>query len=330
MQLGLNIFRKKSTSTAEAGTEQSQKTWLQRLRQGLSKTRNKLSEQITTLFLGKKQIDAELLESLETLLISADFGVTTTERIINGLTQKMQRNQLSDSEALLVALRTQLSELLQPCQKVIDSTAHQPYVILMIGINGAGKTTTIGKLAHHFQKQGRSVMLAAGDTFRAAAVEQLAAWGERNNIEVISQATGADSASVIYDAVQAAKARQVDILLADTAGRLQNKNNLMDELKKIKRVITKADGTAPHEVMLVLDAGIGQNAISQVKEFHEAIGVTALAITKLDGSAKGGVIFSIAERFNIPITFIGVGEKIDDLHLFDSNEFVQALFDESL
>jgi len=320
----LKLFRKKSPE--EQTTEQQ--SWLKKLTSGLSKTRHKFAEQVSNLFLGKKQIDAELLESLETLLLTADIGVATTDHIIQTLTQRVARNQLHDSETLFAELKNELYQLLKPCEKKIEvASAQNPYVILMVGINGAGKTTTLGKLAHYFQQQNQTVLLAAGDTFRAAAIEQLQTWGQRNQIDVIAQATGSDSASVLYDAVQAAKARDINVLLADTAGRLHNKSHLMEELKKIKRVIQKADTQAPQEIILVLDASIGQNALNQVKEFHDLLGLTALIITKLDGSAKGGIIFAIAERFKLPIAFIGVGEGLEDLQPFDAESFVQALFE---
>ncbi|MCD6048383.1 MAG: ftsY [Gammaproteobacteria bacterium] len=324
----LNIFRKKDKSEDDSNQNQARGGWFSRLTSGLSKTRHKLSEQVTSLFLGKKSIDANLLEELENILIGADLGVSTTHHILNTLTAKIERKQLNDPEALFNALKVELTALLEPCQKTFETDTHQPFVMLMVGINGAGKTTTIGKLAHHFQTNGKHVMLAAGDTFRAAAVEQLQAWGERNQIPVIAQSTGADSASVIYDAVQAAKARNIDIILADTAGRLHTKSNLMEELKKVKRVINKAEASAPHEIILVLDASIGQNALNQVKEFHDAVGLSALVITKLDGTAKGGIVFAIAEQFKIPIAFIGVGESIEDLQVFNPKAFVDALFGE--
>jgi fused signal recognition particle receptor len=324
----LNIFRKKNKSEDNFSQDQAREGWFSRLTSGLSKTRHKLSEQVASLFLGKKNIDANLLEELENVLIGADLGVSTTQHILNTLTTKIERKQLNDPEALFSALKTELAALLEPCQKTFETDTHRPFVMLMVGINGAGKTTTIGKLAHHFQAQGKSLMLAAGDTFRAAAVEQLQAWGERNQIPVVAQSTGADSASVIYDAIQAAKARNVDIILADTAGRLHTKSNLMEELKKVKRVINKAESSAPHEIVLVLDASIGQNALNQVKEFHSAVGLSALVITKLDGTAKGGIVFAIADQFKLPIAFIGVGESIEDLQVFNPKAFVDALFGE--
>lgn len=320
----LNLFRKKP-SIEETPTEKPSR-WFQRLNQSLSKTRHKFTEQLGNLFLGKKILSPEFMEELETLLISADLGIYTTQHLIQKLTQRIERKQLNDSEALFDALKQELVTILTSCKQNTAPFNH-PHIILMVGINGAGKTTTIGKLAHRFQQEGKKVMLAAGDTFRAAAVEQLQRWGERNDVPVIAQSTGSDSASVLYDAVQAAKSREIDILLADTAGRLHNKGHLMEELKKIKRVMAKADPTAPHEVILVLDASIGQNAINQVKEFHDAMGVTSLIITKLDGTAKGGIIFAIAEQFKIPIDYIGVGEAMDDLQPFNPHAFVDALFD---
>lgn len=297
-----------------------------RLKQRLTRTSNKLTEGFAALVLGKKTIDDELLEELETQLLTADLGVDATQTIIQDLTQRVARKQLGDADALFTALRDDMVDILQPsCQPLVIPEQEGPFVILMVGINGVGKTTTIGKLAKQFQQQGKSVMLAAGDTFRAAAVEQLQVWGDRNNIAVISQHSGADSASVIFDALQAAKARKVDILIADTAGRLHTQSNLMEELKKVKRVMGKLDGSAPHEVMLVLDAGTGQNALSQAVQFNESIGVTGLTLTKLDGTAKGGIIFAIAKKTGLPIRYIGVGETIDDLRPFESEEFVDAL-----
>lgn len=297
-----------------------------RLKQGLSRTSNKLTEGFSGLVLGRKTIDDELLEELETQLITADLGVEATSRIISDLTQRVARKQLSDVEALFNAMRDDMVNILEPNAKpLLVPDKPGPYVILMVGINGVGKTTTIGKLAKQFQQQGKKVMLAAGDTFRAAAVEQLQVWGQRNNIPVIAQPSGADSASVIFDALQAAKARDVDILIADTAGRLHTQSNLMEELKKVKRVMGKVDETAPHEVMLVVDAGTGQNALQQAQQFDQAVGVTGITLTKLDGTAKGGIIFAIANKTGLPIRYIGVGEKIDDLRPFNAEEFVDAL-----
>jgi fused signal recognition particle receptor len=299
-----------------------------RLKQGLIKTKQNIGSGFASIFAGKK-IDDELFEELETQLLTADLGVDTTVKLINRLTEQADRKQLKDGDALYTLLKEEMAAMLAKADSplAIDSS-NGPFVILMVGVNGVGKTTTIGKLAKQFQTQGKSVMLAAGDTFRAAAVEQLQVWGERNDIPVIAQHTGADSASVIFDAYQAAKARNVDVLIADTAGRLQNKDNLMKELEKIARVMKKIDESAPHEVMLTIDAGTGQNAISQVKLFNDAVGLTGIALTKLDGTAKGGVIFAVADKFNMPIRYIGVGEGIDDLREFNSKDFIDALFSE--
>lgn len=309
-------------------TPQNKPGLFDRLRNGLKRTRGQLAEGLGDLFLGKKAIDDELLEELETQLLIADVGIEATQEIIKQLTDQVSRKDLKDSGALFSALQDTLINLLESIAHPLEiDSSHSPYVILMVGVNGVGKTTTIGKLAKQFQQQGKSVMLAAGDTFRAAAVEQLQVWGERNDIPVIAQQTGADSASVIYDAVSAAKARKADILIADTAGRLHTRDNLMDELAKVKRVMAKLDDSAPHEVMLVLDAGTGQNAINQAKQFNEAMGLTGLTFTKLDGTAKGGVLFAIAKQLGIPVRYIGVGEQIDDLRVFDHKDFVSALFD---
>jgi fused signal recognition particle receptor len=297
-----------------------------RLKQGLAKTSQNLGAGLASLFLGKK-IDDELYEELETQLLLADVGVETTQKLIKQLVAHAGRRELKDAEALYEKLQDEMALLLDKVEQPLNvDDASGPYVILMVGVNGVGKTTTIGKLAQQFKQQGKSVMLAAGDTFRAAAVEQLQVWGERNDIAVIAQHSGADSASVIFDAYQAAKARKVDVLIADTAGRLQNKAHLMEELKKIVRVMKKIDGAAPHEVMLTLDAGTGHNALSQAKLFHEAVQLTGITLTKLDGTAKGGVIFAIADQFSLPIRYIGVGEGIDDLRVFNSKDFIRALF----
>ncbi|WP_217475977.1 signal recognition particle-docking protein FtsY [Stutzerimonas stutzeri] len=300
-----------------------------RLKQGLSKTSASIGEGMASLFLGKKVIDDDLLDELETRLLTADVGVEATTAIMQNLTRRVSRKELADSGALYKALQEELAALLKPVEQplAVDS-GKQPFVILVVGVNGVGKTTTIGKLAKKLQLEGKKVMLAAGDTFRAAAVEQLQVWGERNKIAVIAQHTGADSASVIFDAVQAAKARGIDVLIADTAGRLHTKDNLMEELKKVRRVMGKLDETAPHEVLLVLDAGTGQNAINQTKQFNQAVELTGLALTKLDGTAKGGVIFALAKQFGTPIRYIGVGEGIDDLRTFEADAFVNALFAE--
>lgn len=314
--------------TAAQSPEPEKKRGLfSRLASGLKRTGSTFTDGVGELLLGKKEIDDDLLEELETLLITADLGMEATAGIIENLTSSVKRREVDDSDALIEALQSELRELLQPHENplVID-TSKKPYVILMVGVNGVGKTTTIGKLAKRYQQEGKSVMLAAGDTFRAAAVEQLQVWGERNNVPVVAQHTGADSASVLYDALEAAKAREVDVLIADTAGRLHNKSQLMDELKKVVRVMGKIDPEAPHEVMLVLDAGTGQNALAQAKHFQEDVGVTGLTLTKLDGTAKGGIIFAIAKQLNLPIRFIGVGEQVDDLRDFKADEFVSALF----
>ncbi|MCQ4287470.1 signal recognition particle-docking protein FtsY [Pseudomonas stutzeri] len=300
-----------------------------RLKQGLSKTSASIGEGMASLFLGKKAIDDDLLDELETRLLTADVGVEATTAIMQNLSRRVSRKELADSGALYKALQEELADLLKPVEQPLRiEPGKQPFVILVVGVNGVGKTTTIGKLAKKLQLEGKKVMLAAGDTFRAAAVEQLQVWGERNNIAVIAQHTGADSASVIFDAVQAAKARGVDVLIADTAGRLHTKDNLMEELKKVRRVMGKLDETAPHEVLLVLDAGTGQNAINQTKQFNQAVELTGLVLTKLDGTAKGGVIFALAKQFGTPIRYIGVGEGIDDLRAFEADAFVSALFAE--
>ena len=310
----------------ETQEKPSEGGFFSRLLKGLVKTKQNIGAGFRSFFLGKK-IDDELFEELEEQLLIADIGVPTTTKIINNLTQHATRQQLQNADTLYQQLKLEMGEILKPvAQPLRIDGSKKPYVILMVGVNGVGKTTTIGKLARKFQMEGKSVMLAAGDTFRAAAVEQLQVWGERNHIPVVAQSTGSDSASVIFDAMQSAAARNIDVLIADTAGRLQNKNNLMDELKKIVRVMKKYDESAPHEIMLTLDAGTGQNAISQAKLFNEAVGLTGISLTKLDGTAKGGVIFAIADQFNLPIRYIGVGEKIEDLREFNAEEFIDALF----
>lgn len=314
----------------EPEQEAPQVSVFERVRKGLGKTRANLTGGFSGLFSIGKKIDADLLEEIETTLLMADVGVTATTEIIESLTDKMERNQLKDGDALRKALRDQLHGLLADVSHPLDiNIDKKPYVMLMVGVNGVGKTTTIGKLTKLFQQDGKSVMLAAGDTFRAAAVEQLQVWGERNNVPVIAQHTGADSASVIFDAVQSAQSRGVDVVIADTAGRLQNKDNLMSELEKVVRVIKKLDAAAPHEVMLVLDAGTGQNALSQAQVFQQAVGVSGITLTKLDGTAKGGIVFAIARQLQLPIRYIGVGEQVDDLRSFDARTFVDALFDET-
>ncbi|MDA5608895.1 signal recognition particle-docking protein FtsY [Pasteurella multocida] len=320
---------KLAAPTSSQPQEQEKKSeggFFSRLVKGLLKTKQNLGAGFRSFFFGKK-IDDALFEELEEQLLIADLGVPTATKIINNLTQHASHQQLKEADLLYQQLKVEMAEILKPvAQPLVIDQSKKPYVILMVGVNGVGKTTTIGKLARQFQNEGKSVMLAAGDTFRAAAVEQLQVWGERNGIPVVAQSTGSDSASVIFDAMQSAAARHVDVLIADTAGRLQNKNNLMDELKKIVRVMKKYDETAPHEIMLTLDAGTGQNAISQAKLFHEAVGLTGITLTKLDGTAKGGVIFAIADQFNLPIRYIGVGEKIEDLRPFNADEFIDALF----
>ena len=308
-------------------TSEDKVGFFKRLKSGLGKTRSKLSEGIQSVFLGEKTLDEEMLEELETILLTSDVGVSATQEIIGDLTKKVGRKELTDTTAVYHHLQETLVDLLRPVELVLKTDSNHPFVILMVGVNGVGKTTTIGKLAKLFQAEGKSVMLAAGDTFRAAAVDQLRIWGERNEVPVIAQDTGADSASVVFDAVAAARARNIDVLIADTAGRLQNKKNLMDELTKITRVLQKIDPTAPHEVILVLDAGTGQNALSQAREFQKAVDVSGLVLTKLDGTAKGGVIFALAQQLKIPIRYVCVGEKIDDLRPFSAEEFVTALFE---
>ncbi len=298
------------------------------LKERLSRTRSNLSDGLGTLLLGRKTIDDDLLEELENRLLTADIGIEATQEILTQTTERLARKEGNDPEAMLDALKTSMLELLSPHESPLQPETASPYVILMVGINGAGKTTTIGKLAKQLQNSGKSVMLAAGDTFRAAAVEQLQSWGERNDIPVIAQHTGADSASVLYDAVESARAKGVDVLIADTAGRLHTQSNLMEELKKVKRVMQKLDDSIPHEIMLILDAGTGQNGVHQAEQFHEAVGITGISLTKMDGTAKGGVIFAIAKQLAIPIRFIGVGEGIDDLRPFNATEFIDAILSE--
>jgi fused signal recognition particle receptor len=323
------MFGFKSSQKNNDAVEQKPQGLLASLKQRLSKTRASLSSGLASIFLGKKQIDDELLEQLEDQLLMADVGIQATQKITAGLVEAASRDQLKDSQSLLAVLKQSMADILSPGTKplVIDKQ-HRPFVILMIGVNGAGKTTTVGKLAQQFKSQGLRVMLAAGDTFRAAAVEQLQSWGDRLDIPVIKQGQGADSASVIFDALKSAQVRDIDVLIADTAGRLHTQNNLMDELEKIKRVMSKLDPSAPHETMLVLDAGTGQNALSQATHFKQAIGVTGITLTKLDGTAKGGMIFSVCEQLNLPIRYIGIGESADDLRVFNDSEFVDALLSE--
>ena len=327
----LDRFRGSTKGVEKSPIDNSNKALLEpkvsfaeRMRSALSRT----GEGLGGLFLGSKVIDGELLDELETALLMADVGIETTSSIIAELTQQLSRQALKDGAALKTALQEILINRLRVCESDIDFDASgKPFVMFVVGVNGVGKTTTIGKLASRLKKQGKSVMLAAGDTFRAAAVEQLQVWGERNQVPVIAQHTGADSASVIFDGIQAAKSRGADIIIADTAGRLHNKSNLMEELKKVKRVAGKIDESAPHEVLLVLDAGTGQNAVVQMAEFNQVVGITGIALTKLDGTAKGGIIFALADKFSVPIRFIGVGEGQDDLQPFNAQEFVQALLD---
>lgn len=301
-------------------------SWFARLKTSLSRTRQQLTSSLANLLLGEKKIDAALFEKIENHLLLADVGIQTTHHIIHTLTQTLERQKLNDSSRVYHTLQHILLDLLLPCEQPLALTA-RPYVILMVGVNGAGKTTTIGKLAKQLQPQ-HSLLLAAGDTFRAAAIEQLQVWGERNQVPVIAQQSGADSASVIFDALQSAIAKKIDVLIADTAGRLHTRENLMDELKKIKKVMQKLDPSAPHETLLVLDASMGQNALQQAKKFHQALAITGIVLTKLDGTAKGGMIFAIAHQLRLPIRFIGVGEKIDDLRPFQASAFIEALFNQ--
>jgi fused signal recognition particle receptor len=326
------LKRKKDTKPEENTEEKNEKSpgFFARLKAGLTKTRNQLTTGIANLILGKKVLDKDVIELIETQLLTADVGVDATKQLIDHLTQKLDRKELDDPKAALDTLREDMLAILQPCQTPLTiPDRNDPFVILVVGINGSGKTTTIGKIAHYFTEDKKNVMLAAGDTFRAAAIEQLQVWGQRNHIPVVAQQSGADTAAVIFDAMESAKARKMDILIADTAGRLHTQMNLMQELKKVNRVLGKLDPSAPHETLLVLDASIGQNAINQAKQFHEAIGLTGLVITKLDGTAKGGIIFAIAKQMKLPIRFIGVGEGIDDLRPFDAESFVSALFETS-
>ncbi len=310
--------------------ESSRENFLERMKAGLSKTRSSLSSGLATVLIGGKEIDDELLDEMETQLLAADVGVDATRKVMQALSDKVSRKELTHAHALMKALREELQSLLEPRVQPLDiDPAHTPYVILIVGVNGVGKTTTIGKLAKYLQKKDYSVLLAAGDTFRAAAVEQLKIWGERNDVAVVAQGSGADSASVIFDAISSARARNIDVVIADTAGRLHNKGHLMEELRKVVRVIKKQDSSAPHEVMLVVDACTGQNALQQVQDFNEAVALSGISVTKLDGTAKGGVLFNLAVRWSIPIRFIGVGEHIDDLRPFRPKDFVQALFSES-
>ena len=324
----IKLFKNRNKSISNAfnnnPTNENPQGFFAKLKTGLKCTRQQLSDGLTNLFLNKSNIDTQLLQELENLLIKADLGIATTKKIMDTITAKMKLNNV---ESLNLVLMDKLKEILLPCMSTFtidDQTS--PFVILMVGVNGSGKTTTIGKLVKKFQADGKKVLLAAGDTFRAAAIEQLKVWGERNNVPVIAQQTGADSASVIFDAMQAAKARNYDILIADTAGRLHNKENLMSELEKIVRVLKKIDLTAPHQILLTIDACVGQNALTQAQKFHHDIGANGIILTKLDGTAKGGIIFAIADQMQLPIYFIGLGEGIDDLKPFDAEAFIEALF----
>lgn len=320
-------FRKqKQPVTTEESTSGQSPGMFARLKAGLARTRHSLTGGIANLVLGHKQIDEELLEELENRLLMADVGIEATTDISRDLTARVSRKELADADALVTALREDMTAILSPSAVPLTiDPGKRPFVILMVGVNGVGKTTTIGKLASRLQQQGLSVMLAAGDTFRAAAVEQLKVWGERNGVPVVAQDQGADSASVVYDAMESARARSVDVLIADTAGRLHTQTNLMEELQKIKRVLARQDPEAPHELMLVVDAGTGQNALNQARQFNEAVGLTGITLTKLDGTAKGGILFAIARQLGLPIRFIGVGEGVEDLRAFHADEFVSAL-----
>ncbi|MDH5547340.1 MAG: signal recognition particle-docking protein FtsY [Gammaproteobacteria bacterium] len=321
-------FKRNNSQKSTPEDKTSKPGFFSRLKNGLTKTRQNFTSGLADLVLGSKQIDEDTIEELETLLLTADVGVEATRELIGKISARLERKQLKDSEALINALREDMLELLAPCTVPLETRIENtPYVILMVGVNGVGKTTTIGKLARKFKDDGQKVMLAAGDTFRAAAVEQLQTWGQRNNVPVIAQQSGADSAAVIFDAVEAAKARGVDILIADTAGRLHTQSNLMEELKKIKRVMSKLDDNIPHEVMLVLDAGTGQNALSQATIFNDAVKLTGITLTKLDGTAKGGIVFALAKKLGIPIRFIGIGEGVEDLRPFNAEDFIEALFE---
>jgi len=316
----LNFFKKNQNKDIQTDTNKAT------LKDRLSKSKRRLGDGLSSILIGKKQIDDELFDELEMLMISADIGIQTTDKVIESVRKKASRKELKDGDSLYQLIKIELEDILVH-DSILQPVSDNTFVILVVGINGAGKTTTIGKLAKAFQSQGKTVMLAAGDTFRAAAVEQLQVWGERNNIPVIAQKTGADAASVVYDAYQSATAKKIDVLIADTAGRLHTQDNLMKELEKIKRVLKKHNKNTPHETMLVIDGSSGQNALQQAKEFHKSIELSGITVTKLDGTAKGGVLFAISDALNLPIRFIGVGEAVDDLKPFDAEEFVKALFD---
>ncbi len=325
--MGIFSFKKSKDTSTEEELNQEKGFWA-RLKGSLARTRHGLTDGFASLLLGKKSIDDEVLEELETRLLMADVGIEATQSIIANLTERMQRKQLADGNALFAALREDMIQILQPCAQPLEiDEAKSPFVIMMVGINGAGKTTSIGKLVKRLQIENKRVILAAADTFRAAAVEQLQTWGRRNHVDVVAQQRNADPGSVVYDALVAAKARSADVLIVDTAGRLHTQTNLMAELKKIRRVASKLDDSAPHEVLLVVDGGIGQNALNQALQFHEAVNLTGIVVTKLDGTAKGGILFAIAEKVGLPIRFIGMGEGIDDLRVFDAAQFVDALLD---
>ena len=325
---GINMFKFKKNKKEALPDEQNEGNksgWFKRLSQGLSKTRQQFSNSIANIVLGKKAIDETLLEELETTLLLADVGIETTQEILSKLSEKVARKELNNSEVLMATLKETLLAILSPCEKALVFEA-QPFVMLMVGVNGAGKTTSIAKLAHYYKERGKTIMLAAGDTFRAAAIEQLQVWGDRNDVPVVAQKNGSDSASVIFDAMQSAKSKNKDLLIADTAGRLHTQNNLMQELQKIKRVMSKQEDSAPQETLLVIDASMGQNALNQAIQFHEAIGLTGIIITKLDGTAKGGIVFAIANQLKLPIRFIGIGESVEDFKPFKAEEFIDALF----
>jgi len=316
----LNFFKKNQNKDIQNDTNKAS------LKDRLFKSKRRLGDGLSSILIGKKKIDDELLDELEILMISADIGIQTTDKIIESVRKKASRKELTDGDSLYQLIKIELEALLID-DNLLEPVSDSTFVILVVGINGAGKTTTIGKLAQSFQSQGKSVMLAAGDTFRAAAVEQLQVWGGRNEIPVIAQKTGADAASVVYDAYQSAVAKDIDILIADTAGRLHTQDNLMQELEKIKRVLKKHNDQAPHETLLVIDGGSGQNAVQQANEFHKSIELSGIAVTKLDGTAKGGVLFAISDSLNLPIRYIGIGEAIDDLKPFHAKDFINALFD---
>ena len=316
----LNFFKKNQNKDTQTDTKKTS------LKDRLFKSKRRLGDGLSSILIGKKKIDDELLEELEILMISADIGIQTTDKIIESVRKKASRKELKDGDSLYQLIKVELEALLID-DNLLVPVSDSTFVILVVGINGAGKTTTIGKLAKSFQSQGKSVILAAGDTFRAAAIEQLQIWGDRNEIPVIAQKTGADAASVVYDAYQSAVAKNIDILIADTAGRLHTQDNLMQELEKIKRVLKKHNDKAPHETLLVIDGGSGQNAVQQANEFHKSIELSGIAVTKLDGTAKGGVLFAISDSLNLPIRYIGIGEAIDDLKPFHAKDFINALFD---